>query len=437
MTMRLAYVVAAVLAIFGFATTGGAGACSCRAIDPRERLEQVDAAVIGTVISDDGQRGRIRVEHEFKVDLAEEIEVPTTGEGADCGLSLEPGSRVGLFLTRADDGGWTSSSCDTVDPDDLPGAAERLPPPLGKGTAALLAFGSFSEGRMALLDAEGRPLAYGGGRGTAEAVSVCPGSRHAVELVSRAGSDWIVVRRLRDASVVREQRSPWRGNLAAVACDDADGRKVFGTVGRRRRTSIVLLQDRRPRTLHAGRFDAELLAPYAILVRRRGADLLDLRSGRVRRLRGVRGSSESWTLSPDGSRAAGIAPGFDRRDLEGAVMIVELERPAPAIVRRSRDSFALTNTVLWLDDDRLLAGGESHRLRLLDRSLRPLRTFAPGLNPAGLVLDDGRIYGIHNETLHVAEGPDFTWRALARLPARGLSSLVAMPGGAEIDAGGS
>ena len=434
--MRLAILAATALAIAGFATTDRAGACSCAGTPPEERFEEVDAAVIGTVISDDGKAGRIRVEHDFKVDLGEEISVPTGGDGANCGLDLEPGDRLGLFLTRDDDGGWTSSTCDTVDPDDLPGAAERLPRPLGEGTAALLAHGEFSAGRIALLDAEGRPLAYGAGEGTAAKVSVCPGSQHAVELVERRGGAWIALRRLRDAAVVRERRSPWRGNPDAVSCADPDGRTVFAVIGDRRSEGrIVALEEGRPRTIHRGTFThAELVPGYAVLSRRGGAGLLDLRSGRLRRLRGVRGHGESWALSPDGTRLAGIAPGFDRRDFAGAVMLIDLRRRTRAIVRPSRESFALTNAVLWLDDHRLLVSGESRRLRLVDDALRPLRTFPSKLEPSELVVRDGRVYGIGGDhELHVAEGPDLTQRALGRLPADGLSSLVAVPGGAEVD----
>ncbi|HEX8085883.1 MAG TPA: hypothetical protein VF529_16445 [Solirubrobacteraceae bacterium] len=432
--MRLAILAAAAVTLLGLATTDRAGACSCAQIDPEERLKQVDAAVIGTVLSDDGKVGRIRVEHEFKVDLPAEIEVGTGDEESACELSLEPGRRIGLFLTRAKSGRWSSSLCDMVDPDDLPGAEERLPRPLGEGTAALVAYGSFSAGRVALLDGEGRPLAYGAGRGTAERLGVCPGSRHVVELVRDGARPSIAIRRVRDAAVVRQRRSPWRGNVSRVACGDPDGRKLFAVVGRRRSTSVAALEDGRPRTIHAGRYvGAELIAPYAILVRRRGADLLDLRTGRVRRLRGVRGHSESWALSPDGTRAAGIAPGFDRRDFAGAVMLVDLARRTRAIVRPAREDFTLTNAVLWLDDDRLLVAGDSRRLRLVDDALRTLRTFRSRLEPAGLVIAGGGVYGVDDETLRVAEGPDLAQRDLARLPARGISSLAALPDAPQVD----
>jgi hypothetical protein len=411
-----------------------AGACSCIGTDPEERLKQVDAAVIGTVVSDDGRRGRIRVEHDFKVDLGEEIVVPTSGDESACGLDLEAGSRIGLFLQRDERGRWTSSFCDTVDPDDLPGAAERLPPPLGEGTATLLAYGEFSGGRLAALDAEGRPLAYGAGEGATYGVSVCPGSQHAVELVQRGRTAWIAVRRLRDLAIVSERRSPWSGTLAAAACRDRDARRIVFAVGTRREGKVVALEDGRTRTLHRsrGHFETDLLGDHAILVARDGTRLLDLRSGAVRRLRGVPRDAEQWALSPDGTRAAGIAPGFFRRDSQGSLVLVDLDRRTRATVRVLRGSNLVEATVMWLGDDRLLFAGDSLHMRLLDGRLRPVRTLAGRMVPILLTLSEGRVYGI-DEGLQVADPPGFVPRDLTRLPAAGLSSLTAIPGGAQVD----
>jgi hypothetical protein len=432
MTMRLCVLAATVLAILGFALTDRAGACSCAAIEPEERLKQVDAAVIGTVISDDGRRGRIRVEHDFKVDLGEEVVVPTSGEGPACGLDLEPGRRIGLFLTR-EDGRWTSSLCDTVDPDDLPGAEQRLPPPLGEGTAVLLAYGGFSAGRVAALDAEGRPLAYGAGRGRAGELHVCPGSQHAVEVVERGRRVWIAVRRLRDLAVVRERRSPWRGFPSEIACRDPEGRRLVAVVGRHGSARVVALEEGRVRTLHRGPLtQAEFAGDHAMLAGKRGVSLLDLATGRVRRLPRVRADSEQWAVSPDGRRAAGISPGFDRRDHEGALTVVRLSGPPRTVVRPLPGSFLFEGTVMWLDDDRLLLGGGGSPLRLYDGGLRPLRTYASRLEPVLLVLTGGSVYGVA-DGLHVAEGPDFAVRVPTRMPAGGLSSLAAVPGGVQVD----
>ncbi|HEX2084675.1 MAG TPA: hypothetical protein VHF89_03255 [Solirubrobacteraceae bacterium] len=434
--MRLAVLAALALTILGFALTDRAEACSCLERTPHERYRDADAAVIGTVISDDGRVGRIRVEHDFKVELGDVVEVPTGGDGAICGLDLRPGERLGLFLTRTE-GGWTASTCDLIDPDDLPDAAKRLPTPLGSGTAVLLAYGSFSAGRVAALDAEGRPLAYGRGLGVTYALDVCPGSTHAVELVGH-GRQQLVVRRLRDLAVVRKQVAPWRDNVGAIACRDPEGRRLLVSVASRREARVLTFADRRSRTLHRGRFHGvELLGRYAILDDRRGASVLDVRTGRVRRLRGVRPATEQWALSPDGTRAAGIAPGFDRKDGEGGLAVVDLRRPRPAVTRRLRGTFLFEGTIVWLSRDRLLLGGGRTRLRLFDDRLRPLRAFRSRPAPVLLTLAGGRLYGAAGaEHLLVASPPGFAVRDLGPLPASGLTSLEAIPGGAEIRVAG-
>lgn len=416
-----------------------AGACSCAYRSDEARYRAADAAVIGTVVAGDEERVTLRVDHEFKTDLPEQIVLPN-GESPACGLDLEPGDdEVGLFLHRTTGGGWTASLCDYVDPDRLPGAEQRLPPPAGTGTAALLAYGGFSAGRVAALDAEGRPLAYGAGRGEAVQMSVCPRSRHAVELAVDDDGPLLARRRLRDLRVVHQARPPHARRSVDVTCLDEAGERLLVAVDRRRGDDAVAVLDRgRPRVIWRGRAQRmELDGGFAFVERkaRRGLLAVDAETGARWRLRGVRPLTESWTLSPDGTKVAAITPGGEQGGRDEAALVVAELTGARRIVTRDLGLEWLEATVLWLSDDRILFGGDSNFLRLYDAELRQLRRYGTRFTPVRLTLAGGRVYGI-GSGLEVAEGPEWAARVLGDLPARGLSELVGIPRGVAIDTTG-
>lgn len=117
-----------------------AAACSCVPPDIDRDLPAADAAVVGTLGESspvDDRPGHaaetmVDVEHVAKgvVDL-DEIRIRHAGSSAACGLDMPAGQRVGMLLTRDDDGGWSSSLCQLVDPDELSGIRLGPEPELG------------------------------------------------------------------------------------------------------------------------------------------------------------------------------------------------------------------------------------------------------------------------------------------------------------------
>ncbi len=81
--MRVALLLLSLVAVLIATAPRDAAACSCAPGPTAERYQRADAAVIGTVISDDGRRGRIRVEddgrYEFQTMLPKPYTVPTDG----------------------------------------------------------------------------------------------------------------------------------------------------------------------------------------------------------------------------------------------------------------------------------------------------------------------------------------------------------------------
>ncbi len=439
MTIRALVVIAAAAAFLGFALTDRAGACSCAYADDAERYRDADAAVIGVAISDDGERGRIRVEHDFKVDLGAEVEVPTSGDGANCGLSFEPGQEVSLLLYRDGDG-WSAGTCSTIDPDHLPGAKDRLPPAAGAGDAALLLYGSSSGGRVAALDADGRLLAYGAGRGEAFAVTPCPGNDRVVELAGDGRRSVIAVRRLRDLRVLRERPAPAGG--VTLSCRDRAARRIVVGVQRGRRGSVLALEDGRRRTLRPERLirDIDLAGDFAFIDVGRGGGVraLDLDSGAERRLPGLTAYTEDWAVSPDGTRAAAITEGSNREvNRRSGLAVVRLRGGRLRTVTRALPDLPwLDASVVWRGDDRLLLGGDSNRLRLYDARLRHLFTYASRPEPVKLFPAGDRLYGMSGDGVHVVEGPALRERLLAEEPARGLYNVLPLPAPVRIDTGG-
>jgi len=116
-------------------TADRASACSCMLMDPAERLENREPALIGEVTarkpvdpSGDLPPGAmyeytVRVERELNVDLPETITLSSYVNGAACGFEWKVGQRVGAFLYREADG-WATNLCLLVRPARLTAAAD-------------------------------------------------------------------------------------------------------------------------------------------------------------------------------------------------------------------------------------------------------------------------------------------------------------------------
>ena len=234
MSVRLK--LAALAVPFVLATAVGvdrAGACSCVAVDPRDELAAGRTAVIGEVTAgrqvETPQEGPVqeytlKVERGFNASLAPVISIRTGSTQSSCAFTLEIGDRVAAFLSRRD-GVWNTSLCASTDPAELVAATLPYPRALGRGRVALLSGGSFASARLMALDRRGRVLAYGFGRGDVERISVCPGSRYAVELVRQGARARAAVRDLRSMRVVRSLALP--AATVELSCGERRGRAIY------------------------------------------------------------------------------------------------------------------------------------------------------------------------------------------------------------------
>ena len=104
-------------------------ACSCAMLPPDEALAMADAAFVGALVGRDGDRWTFDVEAVMGGELSQPLTIRAEpGDGANCGLTLEPGSRVGLLLYREADGSLTSNGCNLQDADALLKAGQPRPP---------------------------------------------------------------------------------------------------------------------------------------------------------------------------------------------------------------------------------------------------------------------------------------------------------------------
>lgn len=432
--MRALVIAAAAATVLGLALTDRAAACSCAAIDPRERLPTADAAVIGTIV-DDGRPATLRVDEAVKGDLPAEIELPHDGDGGNCGAMYTEGETVALFLERQPDGGWYASLCDSVEPDDMRRAARPLPEPAGSGTAVLLGVGSFGGRRLTAFGADGRLLAYGRGRGWSN-VSVCPGSEHVVEHVGTTDRRRrLVTRRLRDMEVVRARPAPVAEGVR-VACRSRDGERVALLLSDAdepvARGRVVELRRGSTRTLRRARIAGATFAGDTAYLSEGGwgRDLvaLDLRTGRARSVARVPKIPGEWRVSPDGRRLATIAFG-DELTEPSVTVAVDLRSGAV----HTRDG---GGSVAWLGPDRLLHNGEG--LHLYDGELNPVRRGDAG--PDGEIVRAGdRVYATGGGRLLEVDTETLRTTALAPLPSEEIRELVPVPGGVTIrtDDGGA
>ncbi|MDX1659397.1 MAG: hypothetical protein R3343_11295 [Nitriliruptorales bacterium] len=135
-TLTLLFLLTALVAFP--ATT--AWACSCAIQTAEEFVTHTDGPVfVGTLVGREpagagGFAGETQalwtfeVERVFAGELPAEVSFLAVDDGGNCGLMLEPGTRVGISLHPDGNGDWTSSGCATHDPDALLAVAPGEPP---------------------------------------------------------------------------------------------------------------------------------------------------------------------------------------------------------------------------------------------------------------------------------------------------------------------
>ena len=378
-----------------------AHACSCAIGDPRDALHRADAAFVGTMVGrtevdDQTAIFHFDVETAVKGELGTEVDVRTASNGAACGLELEIGQRIGLFLDSADDGAWTSGLCSEIDPDVLMQAAQPLPPPDGEGPVRFVVGGNLGENRLMALDRKGRTLGYGAGDGAAQDLDVCPGASTMVETATVGRSALLVVRELPSLDVVRTvalARSP-RPWAPRVSCLNGTGSHVLAVERHKAEFWVHDVTGSSDRIAWHGHVRDVVIRGgrvYAV----DGLELLsvNLHTGRPHFLAPLPPHVQRVALSPDAAWVAGFVFGFEPGHPSRVISV----RVADGRTR----SFGLTDfaagDVVWVDAHTIAylpGGGDDQHVWLLDAAaMRPVGGF-DGWNAAESVVQGGSAFGI-------------------------------------------
>lgn len=423
--------VAVVLAALAV-TVEPARACSCVPPDPWSYLRQADGAFVGRLVSRrEADQGRavltFRVERAVKGKIGKTVEVVTANNGAACGIETSVGQRIGLFLSR-EGGGWQGHLCWQVAPEDLL-AAVALPAPNGRGPVKLLVGGRFGPARTMALDAKGRTLAYGLGRGKVREFSACPGGRRVAELVALDTPDpphtsyIVAICELPTLRLIREQRLRHRYfDTSGLRCVDVNADQVIAFWGSgpdlERRARLIRITPTEVTTIWQGMaWYASFRENFAYiqLFARAGTTLIavDLRTGATRKLGTVRVHGVYDLIAdPARTRFAGLA--YDEARACCPRLVVADLAQRPVSVRTLRLPNAV-GQLFWLSHGRLaLFQNTEDAAVIFDRTLRVVSRFRwPGISSTVV---GSTVYGVGRGSLVKAELPSGPARVVRRLP---------------------
>ncbi|MEX0873852.1 MAG: hypothetical protein WD646_13970 [Actinomycetota bacterium] len=380
---------------------------------------------------------RFRVDERIKGPLGSHVDVRSPNSGASCGF--EPRGKVGIFLQRRGDE-WTGGLCSQIAPEELRKAAQPLPIPDGSEPLALLVGGNYGEARTIGLDGSGRILRYGFGESNTSLMSVCPGSRFAIEVVTADsgppfGSS-LAVRDLETFDVVREDRIVELDVAAGerslgprgVACRDptAGDVLVFGSsldngethqdarlVRVRGGSRFVIWEGAgKAAALPAGGLHAVVATTTRELVK------VDIGSGRTEEI-GKLPAHPGFELamSPDEVRVAGVTG-----DSGSGVFVADLENGG-----LRTENVREMHRAVWAGDDRLVVvpGGRSE-VRVFDASLRSITAWRtwPGGKPVAV---GDALFALEAGRLSTASVLDGQPKLLRVFDAPEMHELVAVP----------
>jgi hypothetical protein len=422
-----------------------AAACSCALGDARTRLARADGAFVGTFVekrepaqaesSADDAIYVFRVEQTVKGSLPETLEVVSPVSGASCGLEISPGDRIGLLLRRDGDS-WRALLCDQVSPSELLAAARPLPAPNGKGRLAFLVGGKLGGVRTFGLDAQGRTLAYGRGRGETWLLSTCPGARRVVEYASGQTVNHarlLAVRELRTFRIVRERRyRPQRnGWVAGLSCLSADGSRVaiFETAEVPTALARVVAAGR---VVWRGRAQAAAFSGNAVYLaggtRANALLRLDLRTGKVQRLAAIPANTTSLRAGP-GGKVAGVMynAGAGRNPPPSRVVLFD---PSARVRVRSAPlaQANVTGDVDWWRGRLVfLPDWGADTARVYDDRLRVVSQFRGWIVDQSFI-SGGRAYGLARGVLVTAALPGGPVKVVRRFQTPVTYALAATPG---------
>jgi hypothetical protein len=455
MARRVALAVCVVATSLVFAPP--ARACSCVLGDVHTALKGADAAFVGALVSrDEPSPGRspsgdplyssgeivtwhFRVDQVFKGPLGRSVDVLSAVSGASCGFEVKPGEPIGILLRR-EDGAWKGSLCGQVEPAKLRRAAKPLPAPDGEGPLAFLVGGRYGDYRTIGLDRQGRTLHYGAGAGNTGLISVCPGSRRAVEIVGmNSGPPFpssFAVRDLSTFRVLREMRLTElhvrRDNrhldVHAVSCRDPTGETalIFAarTVDESVVAKIVRIRDDRRSTVWQGEALSGTLnsASADVFIERANGEVLavDADSGSEREIARLPRPGESLSLSSDGTRLLALSATWPQQYLS----VVNVRDHAVETVRLHRQREAM-----WASDNRIVVLGGPHEnsnVTNFDTGLTKLSSWPNWGGRSSVVLGD-RLYGLTFYELRAASLDRGGTRTLRSFESPLLYHLVAVP----------
>jgi hypothetical protein len=440
---RITVLLAVLAAALAFA--GQALACSCIAGDPRDTLERSAGAFTGTllerVVEGDQAIHTFSVDHAVKGALGASVQVRSHRDGATCGLEIPVGQRVGLFLDREGDS-WTSSLCQQMDPEELLAAAAPLPEPTGSGPVSMLVGGSFGDMRTVALDERGRVLAYGEGDGDVLALSVCPGSAYAVELVAlpfEDGGGYVIeVRDLGTMEVTgrlglsqafaagypETVRCLDPGGAAAVvfARDIGNGARPDGVLRLTAGASEIVWRGK----ASAASFDTRR-AYLCKGAKGNRAVAVSLATGRETLLAKLPPFVGPLSPSPDGRYVAGVAfSSPERGDAPSRAVVVDLKidrvRTAPL------GGPYVTGEMLWLSPRRVVFAPlrSFDRIRMYTPALRLLARGGQ-LAASDATIAGGRLLALAGSTLVEASPPGARLTDLTALPSPVVNAIEPVP----------
>ncbi len=468
----LVLVASATLLVTGRSALG----CSCAQGDPRSSLAQADGAFVGRLETREsptpspggtystGQRVTYTfvVERSVKGDLGKRVDVESAANGASCGLEVSVGERTGLFLYR-DDGQWKSGLCSQIEPEALIEAAKPLPAPTSKGPIALVVAGRYGPVTTLALDRKAKMVAYGHGAdwGATTHLSVCPESLAMVEWGYRPGGTNVPVLAVRrfdsfeDATVERlpELRigEPDGNQLMAISCSEEHGNEVLVAVsdyqGDRTTVSrgrIIRIRDGSLKTLYSGTLQMASFsrpAEKAYITGGRGGEdvmVVDLSTGRARKIAKIPRGSEGLSVSPEESRLAATMIIDPQRARSFRITVVDTStRPAAVrnIVLNARSAYGVTR---WANDTTVLfvpGSGESSRVQVFDHMLRRKGSFA-GWESSDSVVVGNTLYGIGwGGKLLTASLPSGPTRTLRTFDTPMIYTLAFVPPQAKVQKG--
>lgn len=433
-----------VLAVAGLAVALLAAAlpakgCSCAdERDLREELRKADGAMVATFLesrSEDGDQRLVhtmRVDEAVKGDLGETVEVHTSGDGAMCGFGGSPGQQIALFLRRNAEGAWSAGSCSIVDAGELREAAAALPEPDGRGTARLLAGGSWGEVSYVALDGRARTLAYDTRDEQIMRLAACPGAGAFFELHRSGAGYGLSLRRVETNEVV------WASELGS---DPFEGRVPWELACARKRRPVAYVAtqgygESRGQIFRFGAFerhdlyDGELYgAAFSgrMAYLQRGTDGREvvehkLGIGTERVIGHTYGEPTDLVVSPDGRRLATFA-----RDTVFVFDIATGERVG------RETGYDRHSSVAWFDDDRLGLFPHCSRrgVRVFDAGLRPRGRLEGGWcadvsDNGDLVTSGGAVFGLFYGTLRRAVLGD-RLRVVRKFPSGHIRVLTPLP----------